>query len=33
MNNFYSLGMDWGFEKDRAISALSLQFYKMNLCN
>lgn len=24
MNNFYSLGMDWGFEKDRAISALSL---------
>lgn len=23
MNNFYSLGMDWNFEKDRAISALS----------
>lgn len=23
MNNFYSLGMDWDFEKDRAISALS----------
>lgn len=31
MNNFYSLGIDWNFEKDRAISALSTIFQDESL--
>lgn len=31
MNNFYNLGMDWNFEKDRAISVLSTIFQDESL--